>query len=252
MDTPDVCTIDPEYCQKFTMKLLTKALFAMISLLLALTAQAQTVIARQDHAILRQTAEQFLRTQTIGLPGEVNITIGTIDHRLKLTACTTPQAFLANNNRAWGKTTVGIRCTAPANWTVYVPAKVQVQGEYIAAAIPLAQGQVIRLEDIAKVKGDLTALPPGIITNPAQAVGQTVARAMPLGAPLRQDALRSQRAVQQGQTVRLISNGSGFSVSAEGKAMANANEGQTVQVRTNGGQTVTGIAKMGGVVEVAF
>ena len=234
------------------MKPLLKAFIAMITILLAHVVHAQTGIPRQDHAELRQAIEQFLLVQTKGLPGEVSITVGNIDSRLNLATCPTPQAFLPHNSRAWGKTTVGVRCVMPASWTIYVPVRVRVQGEYVAAAVPLAQGQVIRQADLAKVKGDLTSLPPGIITNMVQAVGQTAARSMPLGAPLRQDALRSQKAIQQGQTVKLVSNGPGFSVSAEGRAQANANEGQTIQVRTNGGQMVSGIAKLGGVVEVAY
>ena len=81
---------------------------------------------------------------------------------------------------------------APSPWTIYIPAMVQVQGEYLAAAVPLAQGQPIGPNDIARVSGDLTALPPGIVTEQAQAVGHTVARSVAVGAPLRQDALRSQ------------------------------------------------------------
>jgi len=48
-----------------------------------------------------------------------------------------------------------------------------------------------------------------------------------------------------------VSTGVGFSVSSEGKALGNALAGQIVQVRTNNGQTVSGIARPGGVVEVS-
>jgi flagella basal body P-ring formation protein FlgA len=56
----------------------------------------------------------------------------------------------------------------------------------------------------------------------------------------------------QGQTVRLVSQGSGFRVSADGKALANAAVGQLAQVRTASGQTVSGIARADGIVEVNF
>ena len=58
--------------------------------------------------------------------------------------------------------------------------------------------------------------------------------------------------VQQGQAVMVTSKGTGFSVSAEGLAMAKANEGQVVQVKVASGQVVTGIARNGGQVEVGF
>jgi flagella basal body P-ring formation protein FlgA len=215
-------------------------------------AYADNAPPRQDLDILSKTAEQFLQTQATGLPGEVKVTIGAIDPRLKLPACTTPQAFLPPSSKAWGRTTVGLRCTVPSTWTIYVSATVKVFGEYIAAAAPLAQGQTIDQADIGKVKGDLSALPAGVITDASEAIGRTAATTIPLGAPLRQDALRNQRAIQQGQGVRVVVNGPGFSVTSDAKALNNANEGQMTQVRTPNGQVVSGIAKLGGIVELAY
>lgn len=216
------------------------------------SAQVVEPASRQDLGTLKQTAEQFLRTQAKGLPGEVRVTVGAIDPRLKLPACTVPEAFLPPASKAWGKTTVGVRCTTPSSWTIYVSAQVQVHGEYIAAATPLAQGQTISQADLAKVKGDLTALPAGVITDASQALGRSAATNITLGSPLRQDALRTQQAIQQGQAVRVVVNGAGFSVSSEARALNNANEGQLTQVRTPAGQVVSGIAKLGGIVELAY
>lgn len=207
---------------------------------------------RQDLGVVRQTIEQFLQTQANGLPGEVKVTVGAIDARLKLPVCASPEAFLPPASKVWGRTTVGVRCTVPSAWTIYVPATVKVFGEYIAAAAPLAQGQTIGQADIGKVKGDLTNLPSGVITDASQAIGRTMANTVPLGAPLRLDALRNQLAIQQGQGVRVILNGPGFSVTSEAKALNNANEGQVTQVRTPTGQVVSGIAKLGGIVELAY
>jgi flagella basal body P-ring formation protein FlgA len=229
---------------------------AAFSAALSLTTQLAWAQAaaepRQDLALLKKTAEQFLLTQANGLPGEVRVTVGAIDPRLKLPACPVPEAFLPPSSKAWGKTTVGVRCNVPSTWTIYVSAQVRVHGEYIAAAAPLAQGQNIGPGDIAKVKGDLTNLPSGVITDESQAIGRTAATTIGLGAPLRQDALRNQQAIQQGQAVRVILNGDGFSVSSEARALNNANEGQLTQVRTAAGQVISGIAKLGGIVELAY
>jgi flagella basal body P-ring formation protein FlgA len=228
------------------------AALVVLSSLLSGAAGAQTAPARQDHGVLRQTVSQFLTVQAGGLPGQITVTVGAIDPRLNLAACAAPEAFLPNGARAWGKTSVGVRCVAPSPWTVYIPAMVQVQGEYLAAAVPLAQGQTIGPNDVARVSGDLTTLPPGIVTEQSQAVGHTLARSVAVGAPLRQDALRSQQAVAQGQVVRLVSSGPGFKVTADGRALANGSDGQVVQVKTQGGQVVSGVARPGGTVEVTF
>ncbi len=215
-------------------------------------AAAQMPTPRQDQTVLRQQAEQFLRIQSAGLPGSVNIQVGQIDARTNLPACAAPEAFLPTGGRIWGKTTVGIRCVAPSPWIIYIPATVQVMAEYLVTAAPLVQGQILGPNDIAKVKGDLTALPSGILTDPSQAIGRTLAASLRMGAPLRNDALRSQQVVQQGQTVRIVSVGPGFRVSAEAKALNNAADGQVAQARTASGQVVSGVAKAGGVVEVTY
>lgn len=233
------------------MKLPFKALVA-VAWLLAGAAAAQSLPAHQDQAALRRDVEQFLRTQAAGLPGEVNISVHSIDPRMNLAACSTPEPFLPTGSRVWGKTTVGVRCRAPSQWTIYVTAQVQVLADYVVTAAPLAQGKQIGPNDLAQVRGDLTALPQGIITTPAEAIGKTVAASLSAGTPLRMDSLRNQQAVLQGQAVRLVSNGPGFRITAEARALNNANEGQVTQARTASGQVVSGVAKPGGVVEVTY
>ena len=223
----------------------------LVSLLLSHTALAQTP-ARQNPDALRLSVQQFLETQSAGLTGQISVTVGAIDARLNLTSCPALQPFLAPGSRAWGKTTVGVRCSAPAPWTLYVQANVSVIGDYIASAVPLARGQSIEQYQLMTMQGDLTTLPPGIATDMAQVVGRMSNLSLPPGTPLRLDALRSKPVVLQGQMVRLISSGAGFSVSAEGRAIGNASEGQVVQVRTPSGQQISGVARSGGLVEVAF
>lgn len=234
------------------MKPYRHALLLLLTLPFWQQASAQDQGARQQLATLRDTVEQFLHAQASGLPGTATISVGTIDPRLSLAACPAPEAFLPPGSRVWGRTTVGVRCTAPVKWTIYVGATVRVHGEYVVAATPLGQGQTIGPNDVRKQKGDLTSLPAGAIMDASQAIGRTLAISAPAGAPLRQDTLRAQQAIQQGQSVRLTSSGPGFSVSAEAKALTNANEGEVVQARTASGQVVSGVARMGGIIEVTY
>ena len=234
------------------MKRITKALFAVLSLMTAFAVSAQSHAGSQDHNELRIAIEQYLMSQATGLPGEVSVVVGTIDPRLSLAACTNPEPFLPNGSRAWGKTSVGVRCAAPTPWTIYLKATVKVHADYVTAAVPMTQGHVIEQSDLKTVKGDIAALPSGAITTPAQAIGQKLAISVPLNAPIRKELLRIQQAVQPGQAVRLVSSGPGFKVSTEGRAIGGANDGQMVQTRTGSGQTVSGIARMGGVVEVTY
>ena len=212
----------------------------------------QPVAARQDLTALKGVVEQYLRTQSAGLPGQVSIEVGPLDQRMQLAACAAPEAFQQPGARAWGKTTVGVRCAAPSAWTVYIQAKVAVVTDYVAVAVPLAPGQSIEQSQLVVLKGDIAAMPNGIVTDMAQAIGRTSISALQAGVPLRLDALRSKPVVQQGQLVRLVSSGAGFRVSAEARAIGNASEGQVVQVRTPAGVIISGVAQAGGLVEVVF
>jgi flagella basal body P-ring formation protein FlgA len=208
--------------------------------------------ARQDLAALKGVVEQYLQTQTAGLQGQVSIEIGPLDQRMQLAACAAPEAFQQPGARAWGKTTVGVRCAAPSAWTVYIQAKVAVLADYVAVAVPLSPGQSIEQSQLVMLKGDIAAMPNGIVTDMAQALGRTSVSALPAGVPLRLDALRSKPVIQQGQLVRVVSSGAGFKVSAEARAIGNAVEGQIVQVRTPAGVIISGVAQAGGLVEVVF
>ncbi len=223
------------------------------ALLLAGAASAQqNAPARQDPETVRKVVEQFLRIQTAGLPGQVSIDASALDARANLAACAAPEAFMPPGSRAWGRTTVGVRCAVPVAWTVYIPATVKVVADYLTTAAPLAQGQIVAPHHVIKARGDLTQLPTGILTDASQAVGRALAMSLPAGAPLRHDALRAQAAIRQGQTVRLSAAGAGFRISAEAKALNNAAEGQVAQARTASGEVVSGIARSDGVIEVTY
>ncbi|MGJ9418189.1 flagellar basal body P-ring formation chaperone FlgA [Massilia sp. CMS3.1] len=223
-----------------------------VLLLAAPLALAQSSPAkRQDGAALRTLAEGYLQSQSAGLPGKVTIKVGAVDPRVSLAACPAPEAFQQPGARPWGKTTVGVRCTAPV-WTMFLQAQVSVVADYVTAAVPLAQGQAIDASQLATLQGDIAAMPNGIITDMAQAIGRTPTVSLPAGAPLRLDALKSKPVVQQNQAVRIVSRGENFSVSGEGKAIGNAGEGQVVQVRTPRGAIISGTARHGGIVEVAL
>lgn len=219
------------------------ALFFFLLTAAALAQAQESLAAALDH---------YVSTQTRGLPGQVSYSIGQIDSRTQLKPCSAFEPFLPTGSRLWGKTTVGVRCLAPSTWTVYVPVQVNVSGSYLTAARPIAVGQVLAAEDVVVRSGDLGSLPANIVTDQAQALGKTAKNRIAAGQPLRGDFLIAPWAVQQGQSVRLVSKGSGFSVSSEGKALNNAADGQVAQVRTNSGQTVSGIARTGGVVEVTY
>ena len=201
-------------------------------------------------AQIHKAVDELVRKQTAGLPGQVSFTLGAIDTRLNLSACPAPEAFIPPGVRLWGNASVGVRCTGSNPWTIYVPVSVKILTGVVVAAHALAQGRSIEPSDLVLQEADLGQLPGAVITEPSQAVGRIATVGVAPGQPLRQDLLRSPPVIQQGQSVTLRSQGAGFKVSAEGKAVTNAADGQIAQVRTPSGHTINGIARLGRIVDI--
>ncbi|TCW81321.1 flagellar biosynthesis protein FlgA [Burkholderia sp. SRS-46] len=208
-----------------------------------------TLPGQQDPEAIQRAALAFLRQQVAGLPGKTTATVSPALPR-GLAACTTLEPFLPTGARLWGRTTVGVRCAGERPWTVYLQAKVTVQATYYVAARQIAPGEPLTAADLIARDGDLTVLPQAVITDPSQAIGATALARVAAGLPLRQDMLKSAASVSAGQTVRVVAAGPGFTISAEGSALANAAPGQSVRVRMAAGQIVTAIVKDAGTVEI--
>ncbi len=213
----------------------------LLSALPAATLASETMVTAVD---------SFVRSQTAGLPGQVDVAVTPPDARNPLAPCTSFDPFVPPGNKLWGKTMVGVRCLGPASWTIYLPVQVRVVGSYVITTRAIGPGQVLTESDLSRRQGDLTAMPAGLLAAPELGVGKTLKNGVAGGQPLRADMLLSTPVIVQGQDVRIIYKGSGFSISNEGKALNSAAEGQTARARTPGGQTVSGIARPGGVIEV--
>lgn len=221
-----------------------------LPLLILLLLICRTPFAAEPDIVL-DTAERYVRQQTQGLPGKVTITMGRIDTG-KLPPCSAHEAFSPPGTRLSGKTHIGVRCLGPNVWSALIPVQISVTGNYVTTSRPLLAGQIIQPGDLATLSGDLSTQPTGVVTDPASAVGKTLRNSLGSGQALRSDQLLAPLVVRQGQNVRIFSRGTGFAVSAEGKAVNNAAEGQIVQVRLSSGQTVSGQAKADGSVEISY
>lgn len=214
---------------------------------------ASTAAAYQDPVPVKKAVEDFLRIQTRGLPGKPSFTVGSLDPGNQLSPCAGDfEVSQPPGAHAWGRSHVMVRCYDEGGWKVNIPVHIRVIADYLVSARPLSRGQRVGEADVARQTGDLSELPTGILTEPRQAIGQTAVQSLPAGRPLRADMLRQPVVVVQGQSVKLVSGGPGFRVSSEGRALNNGVEGQVVQVRLGNGQVVSGTARQGGVVEVAY
>lgn len=214
----------------------------------ATAAHSAEPVPLSGHA--RSVIEQFLVTQTAGLPGKVSISIDT-PRSGDLPPCDALEAFLPPGARLRGRVSVGVRCNASQPWTRYVQAYIAVVGTYYVAARQIEAGQALVPADTAAREADITTLPASIIMDSTQLGGMVALNRIASGAPIRRELLRGISVVQQGQNTKVITQGPGFMVSTEGKAMTDAAVGALIQVKIQGGQLISGIVRPDGIVERA-
>lgn len=204
----------------------------------------------QQMSIVLEVVESYVKNETNALPGEVIIRPGKIDNRITLPKCTALEPFIPTGSRLWGNTSVGVRCNSPSLWTFYVQINIQVMTDVIHVARPLTRGKPLVAEDVKLQRVNLTQMPEGIYTEISQVIGKVPLSSLSSGQLLRQSALRLPHVILRGQKVILHIQGQGFSVSSEGLALADASEGQVVQVRNESGRVISGLARNDGVVVV--
>jgi len=208
------------------------------------TASLHAATAMED-AVMR-----FVRDRTAAIAGRVEIQVDAPDARVRPLACESLEPFLPSGARLWGRTSVGVRCAGAGSASVFVPVRIKVYGPALVAARALAPGQVLAAEDLRLEESEITQS--GILTDPEQAIGRRIAVGVNGGYPVRAELLRSQQVISQGETVKLQVAGVGFTIIAEGTALAHAIDGQSVQVRMDSGRTVSGTARAGRLVEMRF
>ncbi|HEY4371385.1 MAG TPA: flagellar basal body P-ring formation chaperone FlgA [Burkholderiales bacterium] len=192
----------------------------------------------------------YLEKATTGLPGRVEISIGTLDPRLKLSPCGRVEPYIPAGARLWGKSQLGLRCTEGSHWSVFLPVEVKVFGRALVATRPLPYGQPVGADDVRLEEVEFTKEPGMAISDARQLEGKTTARAITPGQVLRQEYFRTPPAIGAGDIVKVVYTGDGFNISTSGRAIGNAAEGQPVRVQTDAGRVVQGIARSGRVVEM--
>ena len=217
-----------------------------LAALLALPAQAQAPSG--DGGLDDDTLQRIraLGEQAgAGLAGawRVEVEPGRLDPRLRLAPCERIEPYLPPGARAWGRSRVGLRCVQGASpWNVTLPVTVKVFAPAWVVAAPLPAGSVLDAGQLQQAEVDWAAAPTPPMADAGKLVGRQLARALPAGAPVRVADLRQRQWFAAGDTVQLVAQGAGFSVSGEAQAMGPGLEGQTVRVRTDNGRVLSGLA----------
>lgn len=227
----------------------------MVAAAAGTVAPSEAALKPQSHHSIRQVVYQFLAAQLSNghdTGHKPEIEVGKLDPRLRLPQCATAlRTFATGTRRLVGNTTVGVHCSGPKPWTLYVAAHTTVFGRIVVTTRPLPRGHVLNRSDLRVEERDLTTIRGTYLRQPAQAAGQMLRRQLQAGSVLRLNEIAPPILVHRGEQVSIDAGTGPVQVRVYGKALNNGAQGDLVQVRNlSSRRIVQGVVTGSGAVTV--
>lgn len=186
----------------------------------------------QSLAAIHKVVYEFLQERAQG-PGVIDrVVIEHLDPRLRLTACGAPlQPFLPDGQPGVGRLTVGVRCSSPKPWRLYVPVQIHRHIEVLVAARPLPRGVVLTQDVIRQERRNVADLARAWYTEPKQLLGLETRQAIRAGEVFSPQLLISPRLIHRGQELILFATSGTMTVTMKGQALEDGAEGDIIRVR---------------------
>ena len=203
---------------------------------------------------IQTAAEAFVRARLSSSSAKHFISAAPLDSRLRLRACSEPlETFSSSTNNIGARATVGVRCTADAPWTLYVPVTVEVEVPVLVLRRALARRARITVADVEPQVRRLPGSAANFISDVASLQGHSLKRALPAGTALTVDVLKPDILVRRGQQVTLIAEAGGVEIRARGQALTEGGAHDRVRVQNvTSLKVVEGVVESGGVVRVGI
>ena len=180
---------------------------------------------------IKSAVENYLKEQHVS-SFKHKISIGKIDKRLRLVACTSElETFFLPGSKNNGNTTVGVRCSSPKEWTFYVPANVKIFKQVAVSSHPLSRGEEINSENIQFIEKEISSLNNGYFIQKKVLIGKIAKRALPAGHIFTPKSIKSPNLVLRGEEVAIIVKSNGFQVRVTGEALMDGSAKQKIKVK---------------------
>jgi flagella basal body P-ring formation protein FlgA len=205
-----------------------------------------------DNAKLETLAKSEAALHLPPLTPHERFLAGPVNSSVKLGRCNSPiQPSVGPGGHMRDRILVELRCPGTSGWHLYVPVRIVGTSQVTIAAHAIVAGAVLTANDVRAEQRDLSQLPGGYMDDPAVTIGLTAGRPIAAGAVITNQLLLGSKAVQRGQTVTLLADGGGVSISMEGRALGDALINQRVKVENlSSGKVVEGVARSQQVVEI--
>ena len=199
-------------------------------LLSAVACQAAQTSAEQIHQVANAFLTEFATEQS-AKGYNVSHDTGELDARLSLAVCEEPPVVSFSGD-PWKTTqpSLLVSCEGDRPWRMFLPVTLEIRGQGLVAARPLARGQRINESMLKTRPVELNATRRSPIRSKEQLIGMEMRRGINAGTVFTADLLTAPDAISRGDHVVITAETGGFSVRSRGKALANGSVGEQVLV----------------------
>lgn len=206
----------------------------------------------QSLQALKEAAETHVQQHHAPKQGRMTVEALTLDSRLRLTPCEKPlQATLSGTQIRGTRTSVAVHCSAPVEWTVYVPVSVHIYQNILITNRTLLRGDLIQTGDLYTEEREVSSLSYGYLTDSDRLEGARAVRAIQAQSILTPSSITTRNLIRRGEQVSLLSTAEGIAVRATGTALDDGGIGAHIRIRnTSSGRIVDAIVQAAGVVAI--
>lgn len=224
-------------------------------LFLLILFQATGIAAAADfepHQNILDTARDYAFEQAGSFPGEIEVSTGRLDRRLRLAPCEVPlQAYESPNGLKPGRNAVGVRCEGAKPWKIYVTVNIATTQAVVVTTRALARGELLKGTDLKIEKRDTGRIHKGFFTEFTPVAGLRVKRRVAANRILEPGMLERRQLVKRGSAVEIVADQGALQVRMKGKALSDGTLGERIRVRNRAsGREITGEVIASGVIQV--
>lgn len=212
-----------------------------------------------DADAIRDAASHFLNAyadevRASGPDTDVRYSLGAIDSRLALAACSTPLEVSFNSDPLRNtRITLSVSCSEPQPWRMFLNTQIEILKPVMVAARPLPRGTRLTAQDAEaqiRIVNDQRHTP---MMRAEDLEGLIVRRSLSAGTVLTADTLEIPPPVKRNDRVRIIATNGSVAVESWGIALADGQTGDQISVRNEQSQRTVRARVVGtGLVEIRF
>jgi flagellar basal body P-ring formation protein FlgA len=202
--------------------------------------------------VSQENLSKLIALDTLPPGAQVQIDLNRADPRIGSPSC--PAALFSNSrgHKMWGRTFLEVQCMGSNTAPFFVGVDVKVFSPVWVSREMISAGEPITPEKLEQKIVDITTLNTGWVSELAHLSQKSAARAIYPGTPLRADLLKGKSLLKRGEQVKVLVTGPGFQIAGSGITLEDAEQGNTVKVKTDKGKVLSGIAKDELLVEITL